>query len=548
MDKKRNKFRILQQRFIDLLPQRIEEIEGGWRSVRTSGSESPDLEALTRNSHSLAGSSGTFHFFHFGEVARSLEALLHSYQDAENDSAELIDHIDDAIMQLREVAAEGPDQTSTETFPDQHTPRVSDEQPLVYLLEDDQTLATELADQIGHFGYTVEAFYNPETLESAVKARPPHAMLADIHMQSGPTAGADIIKKIHHCTDRDLPVIFISAYDSWQNRLNAVRAGGHAYLSKPLNVDQLTEQLDQVTGIRQEVEYRILIVEDTTLLAEHYAAVLESAGMEAKIVSDPSRLLEVLPEFIPDLVLMDLYMPECSGVEAAKVIRQHSGYTNLPIVYLSTEKGLEQQLEALRQGGDDFLQKPISDEHLLAAVKIRARRFRELSALMTRDSLTGLLNHINLKLSLERELSQARRNSTTLTFAMLDIDHFKSVNDLYGHPVGDRVIKSLSRILSHRLRKGDIAARYGGEEFAVILPNTSVSDSCRVLNELRIAFSEIGFTSGDADFNATFSAGIAESDPQQDMQSLITAADNALYQAKHNGRNRIESDGQQKAT
>ncbi|MFA5083481.1 MAG: diguanylate cyclase, partial [Hydrogenophilaceae bacterium] len=236
---------------------------------------------------------------------------------------------------------------------------------------------------------------------------------------------------------------------------------------------------------------------------------------------------------------MDLYMPGCTGIEAAQVIRQNPAYLNIPIVYLSAETDLAQQMAALRVGGDDFLNKTISDDHLLDAVAIRVERFRTLSNLMGRDSLTGLHNHIALKLALESELEHAQRVHATTVFAMLDIDHFKSVNDRFGHPVGDAVIKSLARLLTQRLRKSDIVGRYGGEEFAVILRDTDPARALALLDELRTRFAEVAHSHGGQTFNASFSAGIAHAPPHRGMEALIAAADQALYRAKADGRNRV---------
>lgn len=533
------KLRALQASFGEELPERLAGIERQWQANQAGD----DVAELHRLVHSLAGAAGTFGYRRLGEQARELELLILQHKGNLND-ARILPTIEQAIAELQLLAAEEADQLVPAGADEPVRVSADDgrKETLVYLLEDDASQAGEVATQLQHFGYAVEIFHNIETLKAGVARKVPTALLADIHLPEGERAGPDIVAELRGGATRDVPVIFVSGHDSWQARLSAVRAGGEAYLSKPINFGLLVEQLDTVTGYKQEIPYRILVVDDTLLLAQHYANVLEAAGMQTFIVNDPTQLLEVLPVFSPDLVLMDIYMPGCNGVEAAGVIRQHSAYVNLPIVYLSTEKALEMQLEALRVGGDDFLQKPISDMHLVAAVRIRAKRFRELSALMNQDGLTGLLNHINLKLALEREISQARRRASPLSFVMLDIDHFKSVNDTYGHPMGDGVIKSLARLLTQRLRKGDIAARYGGEEFALILPDTLPGAAHALLDDLRQQFSEIIHIHASGEFTATFSVGIAACPPHQDMEALIAAADGALYQAKHGGRNRVATD------
>jgi diguanylate cyclase (GGDEF)-like protein len=451
--------------------------------------------------------------------------------------------LEQAINDLRAIAETGPDKpvvvTESLTQPAEEHGNSS---ALIYVLEDDIDLGIEISQQLSHFGYRVAVFHSVNDFQVAVEQQLPDALLADIHLPEGKDAGPLAVAELRRTVTRDIPVIFISANGDWQNRLSAVRAGGQSFLAKPINFSLLLDELEAVLDQQQDAQYRILIIDDTVLLAEHYAAVLQTAEMQTEVLNNPAPILEVLEAFRPDLILMDLYMPDCTGVEVAQVIRQNAAYNHLPIVYLSTERSLDQQMDAFRAGGDDFLQKPISDTHLVAAVRHRARRFRQLTTLMNRDSLTGLLNHINLKLVLEREISLAQRRFSALSFVMLDIDHFKVVNDTYGHPVGDRVIKSLSRLLSQRLRKGDIAARYGGEEFAVVLPDTLPEDARLLIDDLRQQFAETTYAHDGVNFSVTLSAGIAACPPYVTMETLIATADGALYQAKHNGRNQIAVD------
>ena len=165
---------------------------------------------------------------------------------------------------------------------------------------------------------------------------------------------------------------------------------------------------------------------------------------------------------------------------------------------------------------------------------------RTLHALMVRDGLTGLFNHSALTQFLEVKLADARRDGKPLSFAMIDVDHFKQVNDQHGHAVGDQVLVALSRTLRLRLRGSDLVGRYGGEEFAVILPGAEAAEAARLLETLRRGFSQVLFASAKQGFHCTFSTGIAAYPAFDGLEALAEAADMALYRAKRDGRNRIE--------
>jgi diguanylate cyclase (GGDEF)-like protein len=262
--------------------------------------------------------------------------------------------------------------------------------------------------------------------------------------------------------------------------------------------------------------------------------------METRIVSHPSQLLDTLSGFDPDLILMDLYMPECSGLDLAQIVRQFPAYTTVPILFLSTEARLDLQLRARHLGGDDFLCKPLQAGQLISAVTSRANRYRALKKLTDRDSLTGLLNHSNILRYLEREMSVADRAGKPVAFAMIDLDHFKKVNDTYGHAVGDQVILRMTHLIRDRMRRIDYVGRYGGEEFAVVMPNTDADGATAVVEQLRLAaHAVINKTTDGKEFQITFSAGIACYPDLATSIAVTQAADDALYAAKRGGRNRV---------
>jgi len=412
---------------------------------------------------------------------------------------------------------------------------------LIYLIGDDAEEAESLTAQLGHFGYSLCAFSALGEAREAIRVAPPTALLMDMAFpgSGGGDAGAEALEELHASVACRFPVLFISGIDDLATRLLAVRVGGAGFFPKSVDVPLLVDVLDQLTGHRLPVPERILIVDDDRLQANLNAIHLRRKGMEVKVVTDPLTTIEALSDFQPELVLLDMYMPTCTGMELASVIRQIEAFVGLPIVYLSAETDRDKQLAAVGLGGDDFLVKPIKPEHLISAVVSRTERYRKLRSVMMRDGLTGLFNHSTITDRLEQEVARARRQKTPLSVVMLDIDHFKLVNDTHGHPVGDRVIKSLARLLTQRLRITDIVGRYGGEEFLVILPDTAAEQALPLVDTLREAFSKLIQHAGPVRFSTTCSVGVASYPAWTEAAALKEAADQALYQAKRGGRNQV---------
>jgi diguanylate cyclase (GGDEF)-like protein len=407
---------------------------------------------------------------------------------------------------------------------------------LIYLWPEQSLDMQEAARQLGYYGYVSSLFETSEQLFQGVAAESPTAILVDCALACTQTseqrAELDRIAQ-------QIPVACVSDQTDIAARLAALRMGCQAYFTRPLDTTSLLDTLDRLTAPPQADAGKVLIIDDSPSLAAFYAAHLNEAGFVCQVVTDPLNSLEALYEHPPELILLDMNMPGASGQEVAKVIRQQDAYLSIPIVFLSAESDVGRQREAMSLGGDEFLQKPIEPEHLISAVKSRVIRYRALRALMVRDSLTGLLNHTSYKERLRAEVARAKRQKKILTVVMIDIDHFKNVNDTYGHPAGDRVIKNLSRLLRQRLRGGDLIGRYGGEEFALALPDTSVDVALGVINNLRESFAAIEQHAGNTSFHNTFSAGVAQCPPSMDAEALLKTADEALYVSKHGGRNRV---------
>ncbi len=316
------------------------------------------------------------------------------------------------------------------------------------------------------------------------------------------------------------------------------RAGADACIPVGEQIsDVLSRVLDLVEAQEQDI-YRVLVVEDSATAVAHIRRSLSQHGIDSRAINDPRNLLAAAAEYRPDLILMDMYMPFCTGVEVTRALRQVPEYQAMPVVYLSSETDIAQQVEALRLGGDQFLTKPVNPVILAAVVKTKIDRYRDMMYSGLHDSLTGLLNHSSSKNRLDSLVKQAYP-AGQLAVAMIDIDRFKSVNDTYGHPVGDQVIRSLAWLLRGRLRSTDLVGRYGGEEFLIALPGVDLERAIQMLDKIRVDFSSLPQAHPCGTFRASFSCGVAALPDYVTGALLIQAADDALLDAKRNGRNRI---------
>ncbi|MCO7518944.1 MULTISPECIES: diguanylate cyclase [unclassified Pseudomonas] len=458
-----------------------------------------------------------------GQTLRAIEA------NSARLNSELISELNRLMQRLSRTGLRKGDQLDNVPLPPLRKP--------VYIVLQDHERAERLAQQLEFFGLSVQALCSAEAFQASMSERLPSAIVMDVDF-TGAGLGLHLAAQAQQGLELHIPLLFFSLHETdTPTRLAAVRAGGQEFLTGTLDASSLLEKLELLTSATQYEPFRVLVIDDSRAQALHTERLLNSAGIITRTLTEPIRTMSELADFQPDLIILDMYMPACTGTELAKVIRHNDRYVSVPIIYLSAEDDLDKQLDAMSEGGDDFLTKPIRARHLITTVRNRAARARHLKARMVRDSLTGLYNHTHILQLLEDCSFRARREAQPLSFAMLDIDHFKKINDRHGHPMGDRVIKSLALFLKQRLRKTDFIGRYGGEEFAIVMPNTGLAAAYKVLDEIRRRFAEIHYPAQPHDLQCTFSAGVVQLDDALDALTMASAADEALYRAKHAGRN-----------
>ena len=504
-----------------------------WQRLQGNEWSPPDLAELSEANQRLLRFAERFEQPEHSQLARAIsDALQHIDANGGRLSSTLISDLNRLMQRLSRTGLRHGDQLEQTFLPPLRKP--------VYILLQDLDRAERLAKQLDFFGLGAQSITSVKAFRSAMVERLPAAIVMDVDF-SGANLGLELAAQAQLGLEQKLPLLFFSLHETdTPTRLAAVRAGGQEFLTGTLEASSLMEKIEVLTCVAQYEPYKVLIIDDSRAQALHTERLLNSAGIVTRTLIEPIQAMAELADFQPDLIILDMYMPACTGTELAKVIRHNDRYVSVPIIYLSAEDDLDKQLDAMSEGGDDFLTKPIKPRHLITTVRNRAARARHLKARMVRDSLTGLYNHTHILQLLEDCTFRARRESRSLSFAMIDIDHFKRVNDSYGHPMGDRVIKSLALFLKQRLRKTDFIGRYGGEEFAIVMPDTDQEAAHAVLNTIRERFSEIHYPAQPTDLCCTFSAGVVELKEGTDGLIMASQADEALYRAKHNGRNRIE--------
>jgi diguanylate cyclase (GGDEF)-like protein len=300
---------------------------------------------------------------------------------------------------------------------------------------------------------------------------------------------------------------------------------------------------------------KILVAEDDVVTQRMLQTYLVKWGYEVVMVADGQQAWQVLQqENAPRLALLDWMMPGMDGMSICREVRRLEHQPYIYLILLTARKYREDIIAGLEAGADEYLTKPFDPIELRARLRAGARVVELQDSLIQarealrdqamHDPLTQMLNRRATVDFLLSELNRATRDLKPLTVMMVDIDHFKSVNDRFGHPAGDDVLCEVSRRLRASLRAYDIVGRFGGEEFLVVAPGCDLSPGLARAERLREVVSAQPITVKDLAINITVSVGVAtlcEPKPQ-DLEALLAAADKALYRAKERGRNRVESE------
>jgi len=291
---------------------------------------------------------------------------------------------------------------------------------------------------------------------------------------------------------------------------------------------------------------KILIAEDDTPSRLICSAILRKLGHTVTAVENGQQAFDAWQNGDYTLLISDWMMPDMNGLQLCKLIRAEPSLQYTYIILLTSREGRSSYLEGMDAGADDFLNKPLDEEQLIARLRV-AERILELHSKLyteaTYDRLTGVRNRAAIMSCLLEQLKRGDRENSKLSIIVADLDHFKHINDTYGHPIGDVILHEAAQRMRIAIRPYDMVGRYGGEEFLVIIPNCELNQALAIAERIRRDICTEPIESRAGGIPITISLGVATSEEKMDMDpvTLISAADKALYQAKRAGRNQVAS-------
>ena len=290
----------------------------------------------------------------------------------------------------------------------------------------------------------------------------------------------------------------------------------------------------------------VLIVDDSPLVQRLLAGHLDEEGCRVICAGNGDEALARARSEQPDLILLDLILRDKSGFDVLRALKSDPRTSEAPVIFISGRSDVTNKVQGFELGAVDYVVKPFDAAELRARVRaaLRTKRYHDLLASRSRiDALTGLWNRSYFDRRLGDEISGVKRYRRRFSLLLLDVDHFKQVNDTYGHPFGDRMLTAVAEAMALSLRAGDSACRYGGEEFAIILAESGREQAYGVGLRVRERVAALELTAAGKPVKRTISIGLASSDdfaPEGlSAEAILDGADRALYNAKRSGRDRV---------
>ncbi len=450
------------------------------------------------------------------------------------------------------------------------------QKPVILIVDDEPKNVKLLAAKLSKSPFQLEKAYSGQEAIEKVQTILPDLILLDVMMPE--MDGYEVTRRIKSDPElNQIPIIMVTSLDGSEDKVKGMNAGAEEFLSKPVHTVELTARINSMIRLKQYQEQltsrrnsqfyfsdvkdglaeqenfksRILLVEDSEIDLKLIKKSIREVDAEVIEVTNGEEAIKIATSEPIDLILLDVMLPGINGYEVCDQLKSKEETADIQIVLITCLSDLESRIRGVELGCDDFLIKPVDGRELNARVKVLLKKRQYLKKLRSdyrsamtsaiNDGLTGLYNRAYFMHFLELEIKRSQRRGHSLGLMMIDLDHFKSINDSLGHFAGDQLLIEIANVIKGGIREVDLAARYGGEEFAVIMPYAGSEGINKAAWRLHELISKFPYSIKNTfKQKVTASIGVALFPTHAESpQELIEKADKMLYKAKESGRNKV---------
>ena len=441
------------------LGRRVETLEETLAALLEGRLEESLRAKAERDAHKLAGSLGMFGLPRGSELAREIEEVLGVLDGPAPADAARLDELVLAMRTELDDAPIGPQD-------DGHAgPPRSDGHALL-LVSGDPVLTERLSHEALGRGLRPRSAASPAAARRLGAVEPPDAAVLDLTFSEADQEGFELLAELVG-SEPPVPVIVLTSSAALVDRVEVSRRGASGFIHRSRPASHVVEAVRETLERRDRAQAKVLAVDDDPAISDALAVMLAPVGLEVTTLTDPRRFWERLEEILPDLVVLDLEMPGLDGIDLCRAVRADVRFGQLPVLFLTARTDAGSVKRIFEAGADDYVSKPVVGPELVTRIENRLDRVRLYRQLAETDSLTGVASRRKSTAALEDLIAMADRYGQPLSIALIDLDHFKRLNDQLGHAAGDTALRRIGTLLSTAFRGEDVVGRWGGEEFLV---------------------------------------------------------------------------------
>lgn len=541
-----DKFERIREIYVESFPEKIQVLRNCWATLNSAAEYAEPLAELRVEVHKIAGSSGSHEFNDIHHLAKATEAQIVEVIDAKSQWVDVNKKIGNSVQQLvdvleNELLSYNFNDEDDDKIPRLDSLQLSHRELVIFIVSHRAVELSLLSNLLESRGFTVISFSKIDRAEEMSSTVAPSIVVLDLGDADEYILDKHVKSNFKSAEGGAPAFVVTSRRDDVDTRKMAAQFEAEAFFATPINAHNFCSTLDVLLEERGSNASGVLIVDKQEQRISYIQKALDCENIRSRVINNTSNITDELVNFKPDLILVGYDSADDDWRDAIKIVRLHESHFNMPMVCLVDNDVEQLKLICQRAGADDCIIGQELQDDQFQVLKQRILRSRRANHLIIMDSLTGALNREAFLERANEEISLAIRRKESVCLAMIDVDHFKQINDQNGHVIGDYVLRHISDYLNNRLRRSDVVGRYAGDEFLVLLPDTDLDSAYLVLDMIRKNLVAHNISVNNANVRVSISLGLIAARPTEpvEIESLIVDADKKLYEAKVAGRNML---------